>query len=251
MKTILKKTLYLSLILCLNLQCLLGQSYEEIKYLPDTIRWKNYTFKKVSDDGHVWYAILLKSQDTLALFNQGFHRQMTQSAFLPIPHNEDSMFMVEQFSGGAHCCWTYTIFDMVGDSLRLFFKSSDYPVGYPVKIQDLNDDGIAEWIQSLLTFDYFLILSHAVSPLIPIIFRYDTNGFYPANPEFKEILLQDIHAPYQILQNSSPLYKPIEGSSPDVDLFSQLMEVVITLFYSGEYAKARSVFYKYYTAPDA
>lgn len=115
----------------------------------------------------------------------------------------------------------------------------------------MNQDGIPEWVQYLLTFDYFLVLSHAVSPIIPVVFKYEEDGLYPANPEFREVLLKDIHESRQILRNSLPIHTPIEWNSPDIDLFSHLLRVVLTLFYMGEYDQATAIFEKYYTARDS
>lgn len=239
------------IIFVLTVQSLTGRSLDSFRLLPDSVSWNGYLFKKISDDHQFWYAVLIKNDDTLAVFDRGFDRRMTRSAFIPLPGENDSMLVVEQFSGGAHCCWTYTILTVEQDTIRSFFYSADYPVGYPVDIRDLNNDGTPEWIQSLMTFDYFLVLSHAVSPIIPVVFKYEKDGFYPANPEFKNVLLNDIHNSRQILKNSSPIHTPIEWNSPDIGLFSHLLRIVITLFYAGEYDQATTLFEKYYTARDA
>lgn len=230
---------------------LYGKGLESFNLLPDTVQWKGFTFQKMSEDGQFWVGLLLKDNDTLAIFDQGFHRRMTRSSFIPRPEKNDSMLVIEQFSGGAHCCWTYTILTVEQDTISSFFYSADYPIGYPVDIRDLNNDGTPEWIQSLMTFDYFLVLSHAVSPIIPVVFKYEKDGFYPANPEFKDVLLKEIHDSRQILRNSSPIHTPIEWNSPDIELFSHLLRVVLTLFYAGEYDQAMALFEKYYTARDS
>ncbi|MCD6235169.1 MAG: hypothetical protein J7K63_09060 [Candidatus Marinimicrobia bacterium] len=228
-----------------------GRSLESFTLLPDSVFWNGYLLKKTSDDGLFWYAVLIKDDDTLAVFNRGFNRCMTRSAFIPLPGKNDSMLVVEQFSGGAHCCWSYILLNGTSDLIHVFFRSTDYPVGYSVNLEDLNQDGIPEWVQYLLTFDYFLVLSHAVSPIIPVVFKYEEDGLYPANPEFREVLLKDIHESRQILRNSLPIHTPIEWNSPDIDLFSHLLRVVLTLFYMGEYDQATAIFEKYYTARDS
>jgi len=234
-----------------SVQWLKGQSPDSFTWLPDSVSWNGYILKKTSDDHQFWYAVLMKEDDTLAVFDQGFDRRMTRSAFIPFPDKNDSMLMVEQFSGGAHCCWSYTVLNDTLDSVYIFFRSSDYPVGYGVNLEDLNQDGIPEWIQSLLTFDYFLVLSHTVSPIIPVVFKYEEDVLYPANPEFREVLLRQIHDSQQIVRNSSPIHTPIEWNSPDIELFSHLLRVVLTLFYAGEYDQATALFNKYYTARDS
>lgn len=230
-----------------------AESLEDFGLLSDPVDWKGYTFKQVSDDGEFWYGLFVKEEDTLAVFDQGYDERMTRSAFVPVPGQGDSMLVIEQFSGGAHCCWTYTLLNADQDSHRIVFTSSEYPVGYPVSLEDLNRNGKTEWIQHLLTFDYFLVLSHAQSPIIPVVFSYDTeNGTYiPANPDFKALLLQNINRSEQFLRNSPPIHTPVQPQSPNLEVFSHLLKVVLTLYYAGEYTNATALFQKYYTASDA
>jgi hypothetical protein len=229
-----------------------GEPLDYFGLLPDTISWSGYTFRKVSEDGHFWYGLFLKDDDTLAVFNEGCDQRMTRSAFIPLPHKGDSMLVIEQFSGGAHCCWTYTVLDINEDSFLTVFRSSDYPVGYPVSLEDLNNNGTLEWIQHLLTFDYFLVLSHARSPLIPVVFKYNKKeGYYPANPDFKVLLLRKVHQSEQFLRNSSPIHTPLQANAPEAKTFAHLLKIVLTLYYAGEYSEATALFQKYYTASDA
>ncbi|HDT12691.1 MAG TPA: hypothetical protein ENO01_03430, partial [Candidatus Marinimicrobia bacterium] len=160
--------------------------------LPDSFFRDDYLFQKVSNDSVFWYGILVKDGDTVKIFDQGFDRRMTRTTLIPSPVRGDSLLLVEQYSGGAHCCWTYSLMDLSGDSLKEIFNSGDYPVGYQVSLDDLNNDGCYEWVQMLLTFDYFLVLSHAWAPIIPVIFKYEEGTFVPANPEFISILMKDV-----------------------------------------------------------
>jgi len=219
--------------------------------LPDSFHRGSSLFQKVTDDSVFWYGILVKDEDTLKIFDQGFDRRMTRTALIPSPIEGDSLLLVEQYSGGAHCCWTYWLLDFSGDSLREVFYSGDYPVGYQVSLNDLNSDGRYEWVQSLLTFDYFLVLSHAMAPIIPVIFKFEAGTFVPANPEFSSLLLKDIHSSIQFLNNSLPIHEPIRGDSPQIETFSHLMRVMLTLCYSGQNEEASRLFKKYYQAKDA
>lgn len=230
-------------------------SYEPVFGLypafPDSFYRRDYLFQKVTDDSVFWYGILVKDGDTVKIFDQGFDRRMTRTTLIPSPVTGDSLLLVEQFSGGAHCCWTYFLLDLSGDSLKEIFNSGDYPIGYQVSLNDLNNNGRYEWVQTLLTFDYFLVLSHAMAPLIPVIFTFEENTFVPANPEFSSILLKDANASIQFLNNSLPIHEPIRGDSPQIETFAHLMKVMLTLYYSGQYEEATRLFRKYYQAKDA
>ncbi len=219
---------------------------------PDSYRRGDYVFQKATDDSVFWYGILSKDNDTLKIFDQGFDRRMTRTAVIPSPSGaDDSLLIVEQYSGGAHCCWTYRFLDLSGESLKEIFSSGDYPVGYQGSYVDLNNDGTNEWTQYLLTFDYFLVLSHAMAPIIPVIFKFENGTFVPANPEFRSILLKDINSSKQFLKNSSPIHEPIRGDSHQLETFSHLMKVMLTLYYSGQHDEALRFFRQYYQTNDA
>ena len=69
-------------------------------------------------------------------------------------------------------------------------------------IEDINKDGNSEFIQTLLTFDYFDRMPHACSPLPAVVFAFDesSNQFVPANPRFAEYFLKDIEENIQYCQ---------------------------------------------------
>lgn len=232
---------------------LYAESMSDFGLLPDSFSWNGCQFKKFSNDSLYWKAALIDNDnDTVRIFSEGFHKNMTRAALVPLEAPSDCQLVIEQFSGGAHCCWSYYVYDLSEDKVRLIFDSSAYPVGYPVRFQDLNGDGKLEWIQTLMTFDYFLVLSHAVSPLIPAVFSLnrDSGRLEPANIRFSDFLLKASDKSRQELMNSPVIHVPVTYNSSDIETFSRLMEYYLTLMYTGNFEKADKLFSRFYTAND-
>ncbi|MBO0727484.1 MAG: hypothetical protein J2P52_17930, partial [Blastocatellia bacterium] len=76
---------------------------------------------------------------------------------------------------------------------RVLYDSNDWHVGAALRAVDLDKDGVFEFIQSVMTFDYFYV-SHARSPFPKAIFKYDMKAgkYLPANHLFPDEVAQDL-----------------------------------------------------------
>src|SRR5215470_16003620 len=101
---------------------------------------------------------------------------------------------VEGYSGGAHCCWEYRIIDLL-PTYRVLYNSDDWNVGNRLTPVDIDKDGVFEFTQNVMTFDYFP-LSHSGSPFPPAIFKYNQRAgkYLPANWLFPSRLVEGIEA---------------------------------------------------------
>lgn len=95
--------------------------------------------------------------------------------------------VIEEFSGGAHCCFTYYFYRIENESLKLFeqlyLKNSQNP-----NFKDLDGDGKPEILASDDSFSYFDGLCFACSPILPIIFCYKDGKFIDCTLEFSFLL---------------------------------------------------------------
>ena len=82
--------------------------------------------------------------------------------------------VVEDFSGGAHCCFSYLIFSLGTEFKQLTIGESESSVSF--EFRDIDGDNVYELIGADSTFDYWQT-SHADSPMPRIIMRY-RNGSY-------------------------------------------------------------------------
>jgi hypothetical protein len=104
--------------------------------------------------------------------------------------------VVVQTSGGAHCCFDYRIYDF-RPRLRLIFDGSKLWIGDgfdPLEFQDIDGDGMMEFTQKVMTFDYCCGMSYASSPQPSVVFKYEKRRhlFVVASRGFANFLLRRV-----------------------------------------------------------
>lgn len=90
--------------------------------------------------------------------------------------------VLEGFSGGAHCCFTYRIVSLADSPIVLplienetpFYFFKDHASG---QFRILTSDG---------SFDYFDKLCHACTPFPHVVLRVDPDGFHDVSSQFVE-----------------------------------------------------------------
>ncbi len=93
--------------------------------------------------------------------------------------------VVVEYTGGAHCCWTYRVYtEQEGKVLETLL---DVGNGYEPRFEDLNGDGIKEILASDDRLDYFDDLSHAVSPFLPMVLCYSVGKFQDCSAQFPQV----------------------------------------------------------------
>jgi len=214
----------------------------------------DYTIKKIpGPQDEQWSAVLKKNNDVIMRFENGYLEYMTIFGLYPFIVNRDKQLVVEQFSGGAHCCWTDWIIELTSP-ITILYDSQKYPVGYGMVIEDINKDGNSEFIQALLTFDYFERMPHAYSPLPAVVFAFDesSNQFVPANPRFAEYFLKDIEENIQYCQEYITKVKANPDSYDDStgEYLSSVLQVVIQYIYVNQEENAWSFFDQNYLLKD-
>ncbi len=143
--------------------------------------------------------------------------------------------VVTEWSGGAHCCFNFYIFEL-GKSFRLVDKL-DAGDGDLSHFADLDSDGLLEFVTADWTFAYWNS-SFAGSPAPKVILRFDNDKYHLArdlmrkpSPSAEEIESK-VHS---VLTNA----KWKEGKPP-VDLWSEMLDLI----YSGHLGFAWEFFDK-------
>jgi len=214
----------------------------------------DYTIEKIpGPQDEQWSAVLKKNNEVIMRFENGYLEDMTIFGLYPFIVNRDKQLVVEQFSGGAHCCWSDWIIELTSP-ISILYDSQKYPVGYGMVIEDINKDGNSEFIQTLLTFDYFDRMPHACSPLPAVVFAFDesSNQFVPANPRFAEYFLKDIEENIQYCQEYITKVKANPDSYDDStgEYLSSVLQVVIPYIYVNQEENAWSFFDQNYLLKD-
>ncbi|MBI5380199.1 MAG: hypothetical protein HZA23_08640 [Nitrospirae bacterium] len=98
--------------------------------------------------------------------------------------------IVQFYSGGAHCCWDYSIYFARPDGNDIAHLSLDVS-GRPIEgWRDLDGDGKKEALTHDDRWDNFDGMSHAASPFPPKILCLGKTRFIDCTSRFPEILLK-------------------------------------------------------------
>lgn len=109
--------------------------------------------------------------------------------------NGSKQLIVHTYSGGAHCCYDYQIFDL-GTHFRTIYTSEKYDsanqIGNQLVPVDIDGDGVFEFYQDVMAFDYIGVYSHATSSFPPAIFAFDkkSSRYELATKHFPEFVLK-------------------------------------------------------------
>jgi hypothetical protein len=152
--------------------------------------------RSAKPDADSWTITIKKNGKALERFEIGYmmSKDWAKIGLFNFLGGQRKQLIVEGYSGGAHCCWEYRIIDL-SPTYRVLYDSEDWDVGYPLKPVDLNNDGVFEFTQSVMTFDYFYV-SHARSPFPDAIFKYNKKAgkYLPANRLFPDEVTQNLKA---------------------------------------------------------
>ncbi len=163
-----------------------------------------------------------------------------------------SQLVIMKYSGGAHCCASYQIYDLVPE-FTLIFDGEVYEmeeIGNYLVPLDINKDGIYEFTQSVMAFDYFHA-SHAGSVFPTAVFAYDkTVGTYlPANRRYGAYLLKGLDKDLRAASKQMKDYSNSESLAFE-GYYYALMNVMLTYTYAGQRQKGWAYFEKNYKRGD-
>lgn len=116
--------------------------------------------------------------------------------------------VVFTYSGGAHCCYDYAIFELE-PKLRVIYDSNNSDsaneVGNELVPIDIDGDGIFEFYRDVMAFDYMGSGGHAGASFPPAIFAYDKKAakYVPATKRFPAFVTKQLEDLVSRLDKSS------------------------------------------------
>lgn len=143
----------------------------------------------------------------------------------------NAALVLEGYSGGAHCCFTYQIVDLGEHPLILspiqnqspFFFFKD-PASHQYRI--MTSDG---------EFDYFDNQCHTCTPMPRVVLRADASGFHDVSPQFTEQYDTEIAAARaKIAQKDVAKFQVADFK----DAREVVLEIVFSYLYSGREPEA-------------
>jgi hypothetical protein len=212
----------------------------------DSLSYNGYRIEKAQAKGEEsWFATLKKGNKAVAKFEAGWNKEWTNFGLFPFIGAEPRQLVVEQYSGGAHCCYSYWIYDLSGANARVLFNNDKYGTGNQLTPVDLDKDGTFELKHSVMAFDYFH-MSHASSVFPQAIFAYDKKSgeYRPANARFSSYALNGIEDDIKELETLKA-----EGDRDELYTerhFSAVLQVALKYIYAGQREEGWAFFEREY-----
>ncbi len=153
--------------------------------------------------------------------------------------------IIETYSGGAHCCFGTQVYSL-RERLVLILQKPESNAGG--SFQDLNDDGIYEYVTADDLFAY-RYCPYVSSPFVAVVLAYDPDRdrYLPASPRFASLYAGDIAAHTRQAEEAQA------GDFGEWDETTKcaVLPVILDYLYSGRPEKAHDELLRLYPYPDA
>jgi hypothetical protein len=133
---------------------------------------------------------------------------------------------LEEFSGGAHCCFSASVVLLQPDGRRLL--DVDLGNGGLGRPEQLNERGPLQLPADSDVFAYFDDLSFAASPFLPQVFVYDGTEYVEATRQFPGRLRADIQRTESDLTQA--VARPVSPQVPRQFMYQEQESVALRLF---------------------
>jgi hypothetical protein len=151
--------------------------------------------------------------------------------------------VIQTYSGGAHCCFSWTVYEL-GPTLNRVLQSPDS--NCEGELRDLDGDGKLEFItcDDLFAYKYCCF---AGSPLVKVIMKYEPGqGYVPASPQFPQAYAEDIVRDRQLAIGA----KAQDKCEWDNSTKCSVLPVVLDYLYSGRQDQAWNELHRLYRFQD-
>lgn len=139
------------------------------------VRRPDHSDALVSREDSGWEHVVLEGW-RLAFYNQ---------AKQPLGPGPGHHVIVQEWSGGAHCCFDYHVLHVQGVQVRTegTIRAGDCAL----RVADLDQDGALELIACDSRFAYAFDLPFAESPLVPMVYALRDRVYAPDNRRFPQV----------------------------------------------------------------
>lgn len=178
-----------------------------------------------------WEQVVLEGW-RLAFFNQA--RQ-------PLGPGPGRHVIVQDWSGGAHCCFDYHLLHVHGAHVRRegTIRGGDCEL----KAADLDQDGTIELIACDARFAYAFDLPFADSPLVPVVYAVRERGLVAENRRFPQVYL------FRVAQERRRL-GAAERAGDARGARRAMISILLHTLYAGRVTEAWCTFDRAYRWPD-
>lgn len=225
-----------------------GTPFDEVFTKEDRLSYRGYVIEKSQDKGEEsWSASLKKGNKEVAKFTNGWNREWTSFGLFPFIGKEPKQLIVEQYSGGAHCCYSYWVYELDSIAPRALFDSSKYGTGNQLNYLDVDSDGAAELTHWVMAFDYFH-LSHASSVFPQAVFAYDKKAgeYRPANGRFSHVILAGMEDDIKELETIKAEREAEKDDLYTERHFSAVLQITLNYIYAGRQDEGWAFFNREY-----
>ncbi len=165
----------------------------------DETRIHGYTIKRrcglgVDQIDSCTLTIKHKGKIVVKLENERGEKDMLRYGFFNFLGKHDEQLVVHTYSGGSHCCYDYYIYDL-SPRFHPLYESSKFDsaneIGNDLFPVDIDGDGIFEFYQDVMAFDYMGFAGHASATFPPAIFAYNKTSkrFALSDKRFSHFIL--------------------------------------------------------------
>lgn len=227
---------------------------EDLCSSGDSLNYKGVTVTRTYDGGRASTVTISRGGKILAGGMKGEGRSCM--ALAPLLGNGKQQLIIEQFSGGAHCCGAYWVYELY-PRVRRIFDGTRWDIGDgfdEMEFSNLDGGRELEFVQKILTFDYFEDMCYAESPEPKIIFKYDRRKmmYYPANNRLPSVALKGIREKIEAIRSENKRAKIVnkKGSDEFIALSTyrwDMYDILLAYIYAG---KEREAWKFYNSMPD-
>ena len=204
----------------------------------DKLMYGDYEVERTVDrEEEISTATIKRNGHLVATFSNGrLGKEATAFGVFPLLGQETNQLVIKQYTGGAHCCWIYKVYDS-HPKLHLIFDdeyAGTNDLGYELHAEDIDGDGRYELIRSVMTFEYFFrIYSSSVWPTAVLSYDDKSRAYVPANPKFSRYLLRELHDNLKELDSAKANVDP-ENLGTNDGYRSAVLQVLLDYLYAGE-----------------
>jgi hypothetical protein len=237
--------------------CAGAQTLERVFVKGSRLTYGDYVVTRavVESEGESRAVVSRGGRELVRLTDGAPRTDATRIGLFPfLGRDKGRQLLVEQYTGGAHCCTVYRVYDL-GAEFRALFDDDEYGVeeiGEDMTLVDIDGDGRYEFTQSVMAFDYFMT-SHAGSVFPTAVFAYDERAgkYLPANRKFSAYLLRGVARDIAKVEAlNRRMTKEERASTFHGEHFSAVLDVLLKYVYAGEEEKGRQFFDSHYLLSD-
>lgn len=236
--------------------CVGAQTLERVFIKGSRLTYGGYVVTRVIDEqsGESRAVITRGGRELVRLTDGAPREDATRIGLFPFLGAKGRQLVVEQYTGGAHCCTVYRVYEL-GAELRALFDGDEYgieEIGEDMNVVDIDRDGRYEFTQSVMAFDYFMT-SHAGSVFPMVVFAYDEGAgkYTPANRKFSAYLLRGVARDIgKVEALNRRLTRKERAGSFHGEHFTAVMDVLLKYVYAGEERKGWAFFETHYLLAD-